>query len=620
MFEAYKIGVTLSLTNHVSKGLMLMAGDFAKTEAQAAALQKRINSIKNDALKGGLMLGAGVGMLALFKAPLDAARQYELAFTKFKTMNLGDVVNKQADQFARGANLMGVTSKELMNTMSESVGLFGSFDMAQKVTPVLAQLNKANSAIFQGKLDHIDEGSTRSLMKFIDRRGGTHDEVSFMQNLNLAQKMVTGSGGFIKFRDLDQFSQMGGTAFRGLSDQGIMNMTLLLQEQGGAKAGTSLMSIYQNLVAGRTPKKTMAMLQEFGLGTLAMQEHATVGGKSMKSMVMTDIKGASLLQSDPASWMRDVFLPALSAKGITDTPGILKATNDMLSNRNASNQGSIMTTQVMQLLRDAKLSGNAMDVNQTIGAYKKDPNSKFADLQARYNGLLVELGIVVLPVAISAIEKLIPMIKSMSEWVRENHGSAKLLVSAFIALATGLAIRGTVLLLSAALKGLGLASANASQEVSKSSKLIGAASSFFVGWQLGTWLHDVVTEGTKFDAWLGGVIAHLMAPFSSDARSAVETTTGRKIGSIGAGVHSLAGIMPILPLRVVDALINGGEGGAIAPAKKQQVVVEHTTKLDGGVLFKSTSLHMGKAVQAPQLGSGRFDPGMMPLSPGMNLR
>jgi len=306
MFAAYEVAVKLRLADMITPALGLISrrmqslhGDATAAQNSVAELEKRLRSIKQLALTGGAFIGAGAFGLSLFEGPINAVRSYELAFTKFKTMNLGDEVNAQADKFARSANLMGVSAKDLMTTMSESVGIFGNFAEAQKLAPKIAALNAANSAIFEGKIGPIDEGASRSLAKFIDRRGGTKDEADFMRNLDLAQRLVTGSGGFIKFRDLDQFSQQGGTAFRSLSDAGILNMALLLQEQGGAKAGTSLMSVYQNLIAGRTPKKTMAMLQEVGLGHIEMEEHATVGGKSLKSLVMRDVKGAGLLQANP---------------------------------------------------------------------------------------------------------------------------------------------------------------------------------------------------------------------------------------------------------------------------------------------------------------------------------
>lgn len=424
-FEMYSVLVKLSLINNVSAGLSLISKNLGAAGTDVDKLNSKLASIGKQAAIGGAMFGGGVAIAGLFKAPIDAARQYDLAFTKFKTMNLGAEVNKQADSFARSANVLGVSAKDMMTSLSESVGLFGNFDLAKKLAPQIAGLNAANSAIFAGKVGHIDEGSTRALMKFIDRRGGTHDEATFIRNLNLAERMVTGSGGFIKFRDLDQFSQMGGTAFRGLSDEGILNMSLLLQEQGGAKAGTSLMSTYQNLIAGRTPKKTMAMLAEYGLGDLKMETHGAVGGKQIKSLVMGNIKNGELLQANPPEWIRSVFLPALSAHGVTSEAQVLKATNDLISNRTASNQSSIMGTQQLQLIRDANLAKNAMGVDQVQKAYADDPNSKFANLTARWNDLLVNLGNIVLPMAIGALERLIPKIEAASKWVDENRQTVK---------------------------------------------------------------------------------------------------------------------------------------------------------------------------------------------------
>ncbi|MBA4710561.1 hypothetical protein [Aquitalea aquatica] len=456
MTEAYSVAIKLSLVNSVSSGLLAISKNLQSTHMDATRLEEKLKSIGKQAALGGLMFGGGMALAGMFKAPLDAAKAYELAFTKFKTINLGDNINKQADAFARSANVLGVSSKELMESLSESVGLFGNFDLAKKLTPKIAALNAANSAIFQGKVGHIDEGSTRALLKFIDRRGGTHDEATFMRNLDLAQRMVTGSGGFVKFRDLDQFSQMGGTSFRSLSDQGILNMSLLLQEQGGAKAGTAMMSMYQNLVAGRTPKKTMALLQEFGLGHLAMETHATVGGKAMKSLVMRDIKDSSLLQSDPATWIRNTFLPALAAKGITSEAGILKATNDLLSNRTASNQASIMSTQVLQLMRDSNLAKNAMGTDKTMEVYKNDPNSKFADLQAKWNGLLVNLGISILPMAIKALEKVTPLVGQFATYINQNKDGVKQFALGLAGVSTFLVAGGLANMIVAAGRGFGL--------------------------------------------------------------------------------------------------------------------------------------------------------------------
>lgn len=608
MFEAYKVGVRLSLIDGVSAGLLAISRGFIAlnkdadgAKASVSALERQIKSLKLTALAGGALMGAGGLGLALLKGPLDAARAYELAFTKFKTLNLGEAVNKQADQFARSANLMGVSGKQLMETLSESVGLFGSFDVARRLAPHIASLNTANSAIFGGKIDHIDEGATRSLMKFIDRRGGTHDETSFMRNLDLAQRLVTGSGGFVKFRDLDQFSQQGGTAFRGLSDTGVLNMALLLQEQGGARAGTSLMSMYQNLIAGRTPKKTMAMLQEFGLGTLAFQEHATVGGKSMKSLVMKDIKGGEMLQQDPATWFRTVFLPALATKGITSEGGILKATNDLLSNRNASGQASIMTTQLVQLLRDSSLAKGAMGYQQTVNAYANDPNSRFANLHARYNDLMRELGLAILPAVIRGLEGINGLLRLVADTAREWPVVTRVVMGLFAGISALAVAGGGLLLAKAGVGALALALGSAGTAGAAGVGLVGTltAATLAVG-ALGVGLAAIVglLTGKAIKEWLDKVTTD---------RTGMPNTFG---GDLYDRMHGSATISG-------SGYTKKGRPDFVQPGYKRPYQERNgDIYLDGRKVGEIVSKHQGKDLARPSSGPRVFDGSMSPRTVG----
>jgi hypothetical protein len=367
--------------------------------------------LMSDAL---IPLGAGMVTYYVGKQFYEGAKDYQDAFMRFKSLNLGDKTNAEADKFVKATKVYGVSQTELMKALGESVGLFGSFDEAKKFTPELLTLGKANSAVFGDKNGQLDDEGLKSLLKFIDRRGGFKDEATFKRNLDLAEKMVTGSSGFLKFKDLAGFSQNAGTAFRSLSDEGLLEMEGLLIEQGGQKAGTAWMSLYQNLVAGRTPKKTMGILQDLGLGTLQMQEHGSVGGKPLKSLVMTDIKGSALLQADPPKWMRDVLIPSLVAHGITSDAAQLKAVNDIISNRTGSNQGSLMTTQQFQLLRDFKLAKGAMGAGQVGGMFKDSASGAEADFDAAWTDFKKQFGTTMLPQITNMLKVGTDMLRSLA--------------------------------------------------------------------------------------------------------------------------------------------------------------------------------------------------------------
>jgi hypothetical protein len=470
-------------------------------------------------------MAGGIGGLELLGGPIKAAREYELVFSKFKMLNLGEAVNAQADQFARGTNLMGVSAKELMATLSESVGLFGNYADAQKHAAQLAQLSVANSAVFAGKIEGLDEGSTRSLLKFMDRRGALGgDEKKYQETLNLAEKIVTGSGGFTQFRDLAAFSQQGGTAFRALSDEGILKMALLLQEQGGSKAGTALMSGWQNLVAGRTPVKTMYALADIGIGTVGEITHGTVGGKQSTSKVLTDIKDSKLYQENPVEWYRTTFLGALAAHGITSEGDILKWTNLLLSARTASGQASIMDTQTLQAIRDASLAKNAKGADEVIKQFNTDPNQRWIDLSKKYQNMLLELGESALPLVTKAMGYLLTAVRGITSFAREFPTTTKLLVGTFAVLA-GMAVAGGAIALTVAgFQGLGLVlrfggglgpllSSVTSGIAGLASKLggiggllgkaglVGAAG--VAGYELGSWLNTKF----KLDEKIGGFLA-----------------------------------------------------------------------------------------------------------------
>src|SRR5579875_3134614 len=96
MFEAFKISVKIGLINHAALGLAALAKDFMRTEAQAAALQKRIDSINKQAMKGGLMLGLGGAMAGLLKGPYEEAKKLEQERQKFQALNLSAADNALA--------------------------------------------------------------------------------------------------------------------------------------------------------------------------------------------------------------------------------------------------------------------------------------------------------------------------------------------------------------------------------------------------------------------------------------------------------------------------------------------------------------------------------------------
>jgi hypothetical protein len=373
-------------------------------------------------LPGGMLLpAAGVmGTAYAGKQLYDAAKDYQTAEARFKTLNLGDAVNKDADKFARGTRVFGTSSTQLMEALRESVGLFGSMDLAKEVAPTIAALNAANAGLFGGKISGIDGGAVKSIMRFNDMRGLTDSKDDFLRGLDLAQKLVTGSGGSLSFSDLEQFAKTGGAAFKGLSDQGILNMSTLMQEQGGARTGTGLMSLYQNLIAGRTPKKTMAALADAGLGEISEVTSGSVGGKTIKSTVLKNIKDEKMLREDPAGWLMKYGTEAAQRAGKTTDSEIIGFMNNLVSNRQGSNMAANFTTQQAEALRDAKNSANAKGYQATVDLFKGTAGGAEADFVAAWESLKTEMGRGILPNVTKILNAGTEFFRSVNDWGQKN--------------------------------------------------------------------------------------------------------------------------------------------------------------------------------------------------------
>ena len=301
-----------------------------------------------------------------------------------------------------------------------------------------------------------------------------------------------------------------------------------------------------------------------------------------------------------------------------------------------------MTTQQLQILRDSTLSKNAMGYNQTIQAYKDDSNSKFANLNARWNGLLVNLGISVMPLAIRALEKLNPMISSMALWVDKNRESVKSfgyallglsgfligggLVNMIIAAGRGFQILGSALLMNpigltiAGIAAVGFFLWNNWKEISSSLKLvwgdmktmfiklfqgdiIGAfksfALAFLTGWQ------------TVFNTLIAGVNLVLPASMQISKTTFADDIRGKPVQPAIAASAAPWAILPTLTATNTQPLV------APVPAKQSLTVqLTQPIHLDGKKIAESVTTHQAKEAARPRTGTQGFDPSRSLLMPG----
>ena len=639
MINLYSVAVRLSVVGGAAQAVMAITGQMnalnnatnrtqrglGAVSGQLVALKKSLAEIRALGLAGGVLAAGGGGILGLLGAPLKAANEYDLAFARFKTLGLGKVVNEQADAFARGTNVFGSSATDLMDTMREMASFFGSMDVAKQIAPTIAALNAANAGMFGGKVGAIGGGEARSIMRFADMIGATGSPTELMRALDIAQKAVTSSGGAMKFGDMEQVAKYGGVAAKSLSGEGWFNLFSVMQEMGGARTGTALQSLYTNAISGRMSKQAMGSWVDLGLGSIVQEKIGEVGGKAQtRNRFRLNQDVADAMAADPFGAFQKFVLPAIQKKhGTLDTGRTLQLINDMFSNRTGANLGGNFATQFLQIIRDANLGKGAMGVQATIDTYGKTSAGNLAELQKKWNTLLAELGVTILPMAIKGLESLTMIAKQFTAFAQEWPTLTKSLLVLSAALG-GLAVAGgTVMLATAGIKAIVTAIGIAGSGAAAGTGLVGALAGV-----LGPIGLVVAALGTL------AAIAYAFKPISKGEVAAVHPGAVGLTPEAAARARALgmpdpwdvatggSGIGPkssfLTPGRARSAAAAMGmappAAGIGSDGRPVQLVLP-----DGRVLAEVVTKEQSIMLRRQPTGARGFDPTMSPVSSGYSL-
>ncbi|MFO0906772.1 MAG: hypothetical protein U0835_00130 [Isosphaeraceae bacterium] len=455
MTEAYKVGITIALTNQISRGLMLIQGDLARTDAKAKQLHATLTQIKTLGIAGALVGGAGyAGLHALGKA-VDAAKEYRQAFAQFQSLNLGDAVNSQADRFARGASVIGASATDLMRTTRDLTTVLGDFGLARQLGPGFAQLKFANQAVYGGRGLDFDEHQLRDLERIIEMKGGFKSPADFLAQASMMQQVIAGTGGMVKPSDYLNFIKTAGVAGRLLDNKAFYyGMEPLIQELGGNRVGTGLMSAYNNLAQGRSTVRAATELMRLGLLDPSMVEYTKIG--TIKQVRPGALKDTAGFGANPHQWMQDVLLPAMRSRGIASEQGVLQELGIIFGNRTASSLFSLMFLQQEKIAKNMKLSQGAMGTDDLVKLARSSPQGAEMALGKAWENLKIASGEALIPIIIPALNKLADVIRAVGQWTYRHPKAFDTLIIGFAGLSSALLFSGTVLTLKAAFLGLKL--------------------------------------------------------------------------------------------------------------------------------------------------------------------
>lgn len=451
-FEAYSVAVKLSLINHVSAGMLMISKSLSTTGQDVDKLNAKLASIGKQGAIGGLMVAGGLGIAAMFKAPLDEAKKFQNEVERFRSLGLGDKVTNDAVKFASGMNTYGTSIRENLGLLRDAQTVFGDFHEAQMVVPLLSKMKFANAALYGDQGGAMKDRAFMDMLKVIEMRGGLKSEEAFNKQANMIQQVQTATGGRVGANEYLNFIKTGGVAAKGMQDDKFYyNMEPLIQEMGGFRVGTGLMSGYQNLVQGRTTQRAANELMRLGMLDAKMVDYDKVG--NIKQIKPGAVSGSDLMVADPFKWMQTVMLPAFASKGITSQQAILNEIGAIFTNRTASNLYSTMFLQQANIEKNMKLNAGAAGIDELDKNAKNTLSGKQLEFGAKWRDLMINLGAVVLPLAIKVLDKLNPALKDLAHWMNDNQGKVKGFTYALLGLSAFLVTGGLINVVIAAGRG-----------------------------------------------------------------------------------------------------------------------------------------------------------------------
>lgn len=520
MFEAYKVAVKLSLINNVSSGLVVLAGQFqalnkhiGTAQGSVNALERQLLSLKRLGLVGGAMAGAGAFGLSLFKGPLEEAKQFQLEVAKFEALGLGDKMNRDAVEFAKGMKTYGTSLTENMVLFRDAQTVFrdsGDLHHAELVTPMLAKMKFANETLYGAGHAGQMEGKFMDMLRVIEMRRGLNSPDEFAKQANMIQQVLTTSGGRVDATQYLNLIKTGGVAAKSLSNEAMYyQLEPLIQEMGGNRVGTGLMSAYNNLILGRTTVQSAKELNSLGLLDTKHVEYNKIG--MIKRILPGGLKGGDMMEKSPVDFLEKVLLPAFRAKGINSEEDTLREIGLIFSNRTASQLFSTMFLQMGQIRKGEHMSAGAMNIDQADAKARETAAGKEIELHKKWKDVLNALGTTVLPIAIKAVEGLTVVVRGIVNFAREWPRLTQWLVVGFGVLSGIVAAGGTLALATAGFKALGLALAmggatggiggmlgGVAGGLGLLTKAAGVFMAAYAGWQIGGWLNDnVINPGME---------------------------------------------------------------------------------------------------------------------------
>lgn len=425
--------------------------------ARAGEMAGKLKSGGASLRTAGMYAGAaGVAGIGLSMTGIHAAQEYQTEVTRISSLGLGQKVTKDAEAYARGLHTYGTSMLDNLTLTKDALSVFGDLHHAQMAVPTLAKMKFGNEAMYGNEQGAENERKFMDMLKVIELRGGTKDKASFDLQANMIQRVISATGGRVQADEWRNAIATGGLAAKSMrNDAFYYQLEPLVQEMGGHRVGTGLMSGYSALYQGRTTKRAANNLDALGLIADRSKVTEDKAGQ-LKFLNPGALKGANLFRESQYEWMKQVLLPTLAEKGLTSKDQVLDAIGSIFSNRKGADLMAAMYLQQTQIDKNERLNRGAADIDQLSGRGTNTAAGKQVNAHARLENAKLMFGNAAMPAYTAFLEKAAVALDRLNGFMERNPRLARMLATGLLVGAGALAAIAPLLItVGIGLSGLG---------------------------------------------------------------------------------------------------------------------------------------------------------------------
>ena len=321
----------------------------------------------------------------------------------------------EASAFDLSKKYPAVSQSTVMHMLRNARAATGDLHHAFEVMNSLVKLR----VLAQAKRPEADVAKEfDDLVRGMEMKGVTSSPEKFRQYMDGMAKAINIFGDTVTPSAYYQMFKYGRGATSGYSDEYMLKVgPTLASEMGGASAGTAGSAFHQSIIGRKLSQGALKELAALGL----LDDGKVTTGKGGRIITQPGaVVGTDLARSDPYRWVNEIFLPALSARGITEPEAIGDHIAAVFGNRMAQQIVTIFATQQQRIEKDRHNVTGAKGLDAADAYMARDPSQGVAAVKAQAENLLGNASTPLLPPVTAVLHGLAAALGYLSTKAREH--------------------------------------------------------------------------------------------------------------------------------------------------------------------------------------------------------